>query len=422
MNLKETLQKIKDETPEQYRMSVSIIKRKAQKGLIEGYSPDDVDAIIDEIESEDVVEKDEIDNTLTGLINELSEAVEKYDYLCEDEKPLTDNDIEMLSLYEFLLQAGYSYGDILEEGYKDYDDYDEYKMSREEKQQRRKAKKKAKEKYKLDHPIKSKVETGAKIAGGAAGAGIAGGLTANAILTHKKNKAAFAKYASEQDAARAAGEKIFNTNVETRAAELAKKLKDTEGLKTGGELSKFTEIGIEKAAKDQAAAELAGTKNALIQAELGKVVEPIPQTTLASKIATGVGAAAKNVGKWLVAHPGVAGLAGGAALVGGGILAAKLIKKIKERRARRLSEGIDSEFYFSEETLLSVATELEDLTENEILALAESNELMDLLISEAINFTAQEALNESATNISCLEESLNDFDSFRTMTLESLLK
>ena len=410
MNLKETLQKIKNETPEQYRMSVSIIKRKAQKGLIEGYSPDDVDAIIDEIESEDVVEKDETDNTLTGLINELSEAVEKYDYLCEDEKPLTDNDIEMLSLYEFLLQSGYSYGDILEEGYKDYDDYQEYKMSREEKQQRRKARKRAKEKYKLDYPIKSKVETGAKIAGGVAGAGVAGGLTANAIITNKKNKAALARYASEKD-------KLFNTNVETRAAEIAKKLKDAESLKTGGEVSKFAEIGIEKAAKEQAAAELAGTKAGLIADRI-----PIMQTPLASKIATGVGTAAKNVGKWLVAHPGVAALAGGAALVGGGILAAKLIKKIKERRARRLSEGIDSEFYFSEETLLNVTAELNDLTENEILALAESNELMDLLISEAINFTAQEALNESVTNISNLEESLNDFDDFRNMTLESLLK
>ena len=103
MTLRETLEKMKStcKTEQAFEASVEGMKRRAQKGLLEGISVSDIDVCLKEMdvinEQPTIInEKEEI----IGLIAELDRACEKYGYLAEDYE-ISDEEFEKISLKEF---------------------------------------------------------------------------------------------------------------------------------------------------------------------------------------------------------------------------------------------------------------------------------------------------------------------------------
>lgn len=85
MNLLETLKRMKETMGENFYPSVEAMRRRANKGLIEGVKSEDIDNVLEDLESKESIEKDLDESAeLTKLISETQECINKFNY--EDNK------------------------------------------------------------------------------------------------------------------------------------------------------------------------------------------------------------------------------------------------------------------------------------------------------------------------------------------------
>lgn len=87
MELIETLKKMKESMGENYFSSVEAMKRRAEKGLLEGITASDIDRAVDDIENSGVENVNE-QAELISMIAETEEVIKKYGSF--EEKPLTE--------------------------------------------------------------------------------------------------------------------------------------------------------------------------------------------------------------------------------------------------------------------------------------------------------------------------------------------
>lgn len=93
MNLEETLRKMKENEKTFYPL-VEGMKRRADKGLLEGITSDDIDYYVNKIEKDTAVVEDHIN--INQEIFELNEAIEKFGYMSEVENQILDEAVTFI--------------------------------------------------------------------------------------------------------------------------------------------------------------------------------------------------------------------------------------------------------------------------------------------------------------------------------------
>lgn len=200
MTLRETLQTMKAKNSEKnFNIMVEGMRRRADKGMIDGVSSKDIDEILREMalaesQPQSITEKEE----LIGLIAEVGQAINDHGYLAEDYE-LSDEEMNKLALYEFY--AGLD--EIL------FEDMYEFKNKVRD--------------YAEENPGKF----GKQMAGvGAAAGAVGGGVLAADYARRAAEKAAYIKQNSTvfQKAAGAAGRRGLGSMVDSgkTAKELAR--------------------------------------------------------------------------------------------------------------------------------------------------------------------------------------------------------
>lgn len=298
MELLETLKQMEKIHGDNFIPMVERMKRKADAGLLEGITRDDIDKELEKINSKsDIPESVGLMEEFIKNLYEVNEAIESYDTL--------DDDISEEELNEYALLEFYSYfinSDLLNEG-------ERWERTKEKISD-----------WADDHDLKNKaIDTGKALATQAAvvGTGAAAYGVGDAIVRARHN--------AGKEVAKNLGEKIART-------------------KLGSKIFTFVQN------------------------------HPLKGTAAAFA-------------------------AGGAILGGMGVLAHKLLKKIREkRRERQLTESLNFNYIFSESVLNDVSDVLLFLNEDEIFYLKNENEILETLISEAENYSGYNLLFEEDDN------------------------
>lgn len=116
MEINETLKDIMKKNPVNYNMLFEVMRRKVSKGLITGVTTEAFDAAVDSlttVEEEKEETPEDISARLTRNVFELSEAIDKYGCLDEEE---SDEELETKILQEFYENAIKLDNSLLSEG------------------------------------------------------------------------------------------------------------------------------------------------------------------------------------------------------------------------------------------------------------------------------------------------------------------
>lgn len=359
MNLRETLQAMQEKNNERnFNIAVETMKRKADKGLLEGVSSADIERELSLLEKEKDL-KIATEVNLNQEIFELSEAVDKFGYL--DIESWSEEDLQEAILYNFL-------GDVSLLERRDYEDPDD------DDERKRKLK-------------KAGIITGASVAGAGLTAGtIKDAVTRGSVIKDKKIKDAYSL------AINAAKNDPKNIALATDAASkhLAANAGDYLGA-TAVHNSTLSSLAAPAGELAKVEAEKgAGTAFGLGMKEIG------------GKIASGasaVGGAIKNGAKaiwaWGQANPFLAGLG----VAGLGLGAAALIRHLyKKRQERMLTENLSDLILFDNDYALLISETIAYLSNDEINFLLENgSEDTKEIISMFQN--KKEVLDEAVTYI-----------------------
>lgn len=392
MKLEETIKMMREKNDDnKFYPLIEGMKRRASKGLLEGITPDDIEAVVRRINNEEVSIEKEV--SIIQEMFEINEAIEKFNYLDIDsyDESLLEELIVDKFFYDIDLAENASY--LTEEE----DDFDT------EEEDRNAAKKKRKK-------IINGTTAGISAAGATAGLVAGTGALKLAKVKTAAEKAALANTAgielAKSNASKNAVNSYLNQHLHGRTAEYI--------------ANKGGEAAIRSAANAAGETAAAGAKDAFVKNATDTAAKNAGDSVWKAG-ARSIGSGLKNVGSAMVApfkhlggaitnsmgwtsmavNPLLAGIGGGLAIAGG-YGAYKLIKHLrKKRQEKALTEGI----YFNEDTLFS--SEVKEVLKEAISLLSESE--YEYLKEYGCDDT-KEILSMFRENNQMLEESVTFID------------